>query len=152
MVSKTLHDLVTIPPLPLSSLFPTTIHSTLCTALFLPTPTPCLNQHGLSLKAEAKPKSPHSWMLSDNCTPRSRTASSFLKENPSGLFYGGHSPQSNFSRFSPPPPLNLSTMSGLDVPTMCSHIPTLSQCSFHLSLSPPGQRTETVLILFTILS
>ena len=54
---------------------------------------PCLEEHGLSLKVGAKPNSPHSWELSDNCTPRSRTASPFFKGDTSALFHGC---QSNF--------------------------------------------------------
>lgn len=33
--------------------------------------SPCLEEHGLSLKARASPDSTNSWMLSHNCTPSS---------------------------------------------------------------------------------
>lgn len=155
MASKTLHDLATIPPLPLSSLLPTNIHCTLCTV---------------------------AWRGDDAVPPAWKSMASAWKlgQSPTALTAGscqitalpGAEQQVPSSR-------GIQVLCSMAARVIFQEVFTITspQCSndvwagcpnhvlpqhparslsvpvlIHLSLSPPGQRTETVLISFTILS
>ena len=163
MASKVLCDSAYQPPLTSFFSFPCYYSGFLCSVTQKRDNTvPQPQRAWPHLKVRANPDSINSQMPSDYCTLSSWRASSFLKGNPSGLFHGCHSAQSNFFQKAFPittphslpitsrPDVLTSSLPAAWTPTSL-HIQTDSKCPFPLLCLPLDWGSGYV-ILFTIVS